>query len=1037
MRRLNLLLLPVFVCLTYYTQIVSSTFVDSSMCQTKIAWFKLRPFITDVAIDKESKKLKFFMNSQVLNYFGNNSDTNAAITNFNETTDLYTTFRVKVNYMGRQIIDETKNFCDVVSVKDTPAYRTGPRFVSESINSSSFLPRDTIPELHLQETFNNNSLIGHFNDTDLGSSDSTISELFSNATGELVQCPLYYNDSIMIYYEADISQHFHRFGSYQVTFIVYDNNESRDIIGCSKSYITLIQPAFIDDVINIGVLVLLITTLVVNTFTVTYSSYQESTNPYLFKASTICNAKLLKQGDASLSGIITYLQYALFLGGLDLSYPGFYQPMIGQVSWCALIDFILVKQESTSHQIQSDDGVYVTLSAGGLPSLTQYNSQTRIGDIWPNFMADLGMVMLMAIVLRQLLFFLKKCLDKILKRHYHKSLVKNPSAVVFLSKKNLYLVVGQILQIWLSVFGMPFLVLSLFMFLAANDLNGKHRYFANYHDLKKGALSFTTPYDELRIPHKLFSFGETFATPWGDYITGWGNSTGAVTSKVKRATLFTPSSPSSSSSSPSGQEPGTGVLSRFGSNAQYINGTSRYHDHTSSYLNIPNVSLSLASILLAVWLGLVLFFIFHYLISIYGWLKIKTSSNVSKLYTSLKSILIWSFLYHKYKPQRVTYVIFDIVIMFVNSVIVGALQNSGVTQVSCLIVTSVVELIALFTLKPFFVPITPWSSQFMFPVAKFLCTTLCIPFISSVNASEAVKTYVAYIQLIIHSVVVIIFTTQLIYWLIRTCISIYKSRIKAQPILQQVSAINSQEEFEGQFEYKAVVSPFTQVKRQITNESYRNPAWISSGDVADDDGMSSIGEDEFLFRSRGTRLADINEGSNDQINATGNSDSFSIQSSFVQQLRESELRKLKNDYRVREIDKVYEKYFVNDEIDPEVKELWESRKLANGIFHGAYCSGSSSSSGGNHCRNGGGAKEEKRSSLLGIRLRNIVNKQQPKRMERAFVVSRPRPLIVKTLEEVQSGKQNKQEPDTSGDSSMENTYPVSSIDYSIEKEKAK
>lgn len=75
---------------------------------------------------------------------------------------------------------------------------------------------------------------------------------------------------------------------------------------------------------------------------------------------------------------------------------------------------------------------------------------------------------------------------------------------------------GQILQIWLSVFGMPFVVLSLFMFLAANDLNGKHRHFANFHDLKIGALSFTTPYDELRIPHKLFSFGESFVTPWGD-----------------------------------------------------------------------------------------------------------------------------------------------------------------------------------------------------------------------------------------------------------------------------------------------------------------------------------------------------------------------------------------------------------------------------------------------------------------------------------------------------------------------------------------
>lgn len=1017
----NLLLTLVFIFFTYFTQFAVSTFVDSLICHTKDAWFKLRPFITDVAMDKELKKLKFFINSQVLNYYGNNSDTDAAISNYNQTTGLYTTLQVKVNYMGRQIIDETRNFCDVVSVKDTPAYRKGPRFPDYWTNLSHIISRVTIPDLHTQETFSNNSLIGHFNDTDLGSSDSTISELFSNATGELVQCPLYYNDSIMIYYEADISQHFHRLGSYQVSFIVYDNNEYKDIIGCSKSYVTLIQPAFIDDVINVGVLVLLVTTVVVNIFTVTCSSYQESTNPYLFKASTICNAKLLKQGDASLSGIITYLQYALFLGGLDLLYPGFYQPMIGQISWCALIDFILVKQESTRHEIQSDDGVYITLSAGGLSSLTQYNSHTHIGDTWPNFMADLGIVICASIVLRQLIVFLKRHLDKALKRHYHKSLVKNPSAFMFFSRKNLYLIVGQILQIWLSVFGMPFVVLSLFMFLAANDLNGKHRYFANFHDLKIGALSFTTPYDELRIPHKLFSFGESFVTPWGDYMSKWRYATGAISSTSKRASLNT--APTSF-----GRDPGTGALGNFSFDSRYINGTAQHDHRTDSYLKISNINLSLASIFLAVWLSLVFFFIFHYLISFYGKLKIKTSSNVSRLYTNLKSILIWSFLYHKYKPQRVSYVIFDLIIMFVNLVIIGALQNSGVAQVSCLVVTSVVELIALFTLKPYFVPLTPWSSQFMFPVAKFLCTALCIPFIASVNASEAVKTYVAYIQLIIHSVVVVIFITQLIYWLIRTCISIYKSRAKTKPILQQVSAINSQDDFERQFEYTAVVSPFNQMKRHFTNESYRNPTWASSGE--NDDGLSSIGEEEFLFRGRGARLANINEMTNDNNHPNDSSpDSCSIQSSFVQQLRESELRKLKNDYRIREIDQVYEKYFVNDDIDPEVKELWESRKLANGIFHDAYCS---SSSGNNHNRVN---KEDKGSSTFGIKLRNIVNKQQPRQMEPAFVVSRPRPLIVRTLDEVKQRQlqQLQQLQQQGGDDLSEKDYTVSSIDYSIEK----
>ncbi|KAI5969535.1 hypothetical protein CANMA_001426 [Candida margitis] len=969
------LLAFVLVFLTCFTRPASSTFVDSQDCRIEEAWSKFRPFITDVAIDKESRKLKFLINSQVINYYGDNSDTDVAISDYNQTTSSYTNLRIKINYMGRPIIDESRRFCDLVSVKDTTAYREGPRFSNAAKNVTDIITNGTIPQVRSQNAYSNNSLIGHFNDTDLGSSDFTISELFTNVTGDLVQCPLYYNDSIMIYYEADISQHFHRLGSYQVTFVVYDNNEEKDIIGCRKSYITLIQPGFIDDIISVGVLVLLVTTLVVNIFTVTCSSYQESTNPYLFKASTICNAKLLKQGDASLSGIITYLQYALFLGGLNLQYPGFYQPMIGQISWCALIDFILVKDETRGHQAQVDDGVYTTFSTGGLSTLTQYNSRAQVRNNWPNFMADLGMVMCSTIIVRQIIMFSKRFLDKALKSHYNKSLVKNPSDFVFLSKKNLYLVVGQVLQIWLSVFGMPFLVLSLFMFLAANGLNGKHHRFASFHDLKVGALSFTTPYNELRIPHRLFSFGESFSAPWGGDILALN-----ATNYNSKRTI---------SNAPASGQPnqGTSVLGNFSDNTQFSNGT-LHSGHTLRYFTIPNVSLSLASILLGIWIALVLFFIFHYLISFYHRLKIKSSANVSKLYTNLKTILVWSFLYHKYKPQRVIYVIFDFAIVFANSIIIGVLQYSGVAQVTCLMITSAIELFALFTVKPYFVPVAPWSSHFMFPVAKCLCTVLCIPFIASVNASEAVKTYVAYIQLIVHSVVVLLFIMQLIYWLIRTCVSIHKSRIRDRPLFKQASAITSQDEFERQFEYKAVVSPFNQMARHSTHESYRNTA---CGCEYNDDGLSSIREEEFLFRGGSIRVANTNGVSNDDIISNDITRTSSIQSSFVRQLRESELRKLKNDYRVREIDKVYEKYFVNDQIDPEVKELWENRKLANGTFYGASCSSS-----GNNYNN----KEDKNSSSFGIKFRNIVNKQQPKKMEPAFVVSRPRPLIVKTLEEV-------------------------------------
>lgn len=39
-----------------------------------------------------------------------------------------------------------------------------------------------------------------FNHT-LATSNTTVDRIFSNSTGHLVQCPLYYNDSIVLYYE--------------------------------------------------------------------------------------------------------------------------------------------------------------------------------------------------------------------------------------------------------------------------------------------------------------------------------------------------------------------------------------------------------------------------------------------------------------------------------------------------------------------------------------------------------------------------------------------------------------------------------------------------------------------------------------------------------------------------------------------------------------------------------------------------------------------------------------------------------------------
>lgn len=323
MLHISSLLLRLTVVLLWVIRFSSSTFVNYKDCNVDVDNLKLRPFIIDAAVDEDEKKLKFFMNSQVANMRRNYSSnyTNIVINDVNYQTNKYTTFHVEINFMGKVIVSENKRFCDMIAVKNTTDFLNGPRF--QHTNSSS---NDT-QTIYMTDPFSeigyNNTPISKrhtlpegkervlsSNLTLLSTSNTTIEQIFNNATGALVSCPLYYNDSIVLYYEADIAKHFHRLGSYQIKFMVISNDEDSKIIGCSRTYITPVQPGILNGIVGYGVLALLIITIVVNLLTMAYSTYQESSNPFLFKASTICNLALLKQVDASLPGIIGYLQYA-------------------------------------------------------------------------------------------------------------------------------------------------------------------------------------------------------------------------------------------------------------------------------------------------------------------------------------------------------------------------------------------------------------------------------------------------------------------------------------------------------------------------------------------------------------------------------------------------------------------------------------------------------------------------------------------------------------------------------------------------------
>ena len=336
----------IFILLGLYDRYPQGALVSTYQCAGVSKYnFKLAPFVIDVALDEEAEILKFFINSKVYDS-SSMSNEGVIINDVNTTTNKYTTFHVDIKFMGKTFINEDVRFCDMLAVKHTEDYISSPRKIEEIENNLATYS-GAIASKYLNKDASHS---GNDETYSLATSNKTIESFFDNSTGSLVQCPLYANDSIVMYYEVDISDHYLKLGSYTVNFYVFANDDSSELIGCNRAYVTPEHSNDVKATLSIGVPVLLVVTGLINFFTVIYSSHQESSNPFLFVASTICNENLLKQLDATVEEIITYLQFALFIGGLDLQYPGFYQPLVGQIRWCALMGFGFFRNGMSRHR---------------------------------------------------------------------------------------------------------------------------------------------------------------------------------------------------------------------------------------------------------------------------------------------------------------------------------------------------------------------------------------------------------------------------------------------------------------------------------------------------------------------------------------------------------------------------------------------------------------------------------------------------------------------------------------------------------------
>ncbi|KAK3330297.1 hypothetical protein B0H66DRAFT_468502 [Apodospora peruviana] len=154
---------------------------------------------------------------------------------------------------------------------------------------------------------------------------------------------------------------------------------------------------------------------------------------------------------------LQYIQFVALTGGLTLNYPGFYQPMISQVSWSTLM-FNHSFVSKAPGWISIRDGIYVTDGAYGLQDLAQLVGMGHVEDIWAGMMVWLMVIIAAMFVLVQMGF---------MAQFIHRLITKIPEED--LRAKNIPFTLGNMIRIVFNYFLLPIVALSTFQLVVASN----------------------------------------------------------------------------------------------------------------------------------------------------------------------------------------------------------------------------------------------------------------------------------------------------------------------------------------------------------------------------------------------------------------------------------------------------------------------------------------------------------------------------------------------------------------------------------------
>ena len=162
------------------------------------------------------------------------------------------------------------------------------------------------------------------------------------------------------------------------------------------------------------------------------------------------DADLLRLVTPGFGDCLQYIQFVVLTGGLSLSYPGFYQPIVSQASWSSLIfnQSFVTNSEPWQSVV---DGIYVTNGTYGLEEIGQLVGLARPEDIWAGMMVWLLVIIAFVSVVTQIGFLIQWAI---------RTLSGNPEED--LRSKNIPFSVGNVIRIVYNYFLLPIVSLSAF-----------------------------------------------------------------------------------------------------------------------------------------------------------------------------------------------------------------------------------------------------------------------------------------------------------------------------------------------------------------------------------------------------------------------------------------------------------------------------------------------------------------------------------------------------------------------------------------------